>query len=214
MDALVYFWRHVDTEGLERLELSRMSDRIVAASTTIAMDSGGYRLDHRWNLDTDWSVRSVDIERRGSSDHGTLHLHRHGNGWQVDGQPRPDLDGALEPDLSITPFCNTFPIRRMSAESTASLQLDTAFIDGTTLTVSRSRQRYDRMGPRKFRYRDLGLFSGFDADIVVDESDLVLSYWPLGDCGLSCTPGGENWSWRSGEAPYLRGSAGSAWGIG
>jgi hypothetical protein len=57
-----------------------------------------------------------------------------------------------------------------------SLTLDTAFIDGVTLTVARSRQRYDRQEPRRLRYVDLGLAQGFEADLVVDELGLVLRY--------------------------------------
>jgi hypothetical protein len=57
-----------------------------------------------------------------------------------------------------------------------SLTLDTAFIDGLALTVARSRQRYDRQGPDRLRYVDLGLSAGFEADLVVDQQGLVLRY--------------------------------------
>lgn len=56
------------------------------------------------------------------------------------------------------------------------LTLDTAFIDGPALTVARSRQRYVRQGARNVRYVDLGLSSGFEADLLVDADGLVLSY--------------------------------------
>ena len=104
---------------------------------------------------------------------------RAGAGWRVDGAPRPDLDGAEEPDLSVTPFCNSFPIRRTPEAAGASLTLDTAFIDGPALTVARSSQRYDRRGPGRVRYVDLGLSRGFEADLVVDADGLVLSYQHL-----------------------------------
>ncbi len=103
-------------------------------------------------------------------------LERAGTGWRVDGSLRPDLEGAEEPDLSVTPFCNSFPIRRMPEGSPESLTLDTAFIDGPALTVARSSQRYDRQGPGRVRYVDLGLSRGFEADLVVDELGLVLRY--------------------------------------
>lgn len=94
----------------------------------------------------------------------------------VDGARRPDLDGAAEPDLSVTPFCNTFPIRRTPEGAGHSLNLDTAFIDGVAMTVARSSQRYDRQGPRTLRYVDLGLARGFEADLLVDADGLVLRY--------------------------------------
>ena len=111
-------------------------------------------------------------------DHGSgvLRLERAGSGWRVNGMDRPELDGAEEPDLSVTPFCNTIPIRRTPNKPNASLTLDTAFIDGPALTVSRSRQHYDRKADGRLRYVDLGLSRGFEADLLVDAEGLVLRY--------------------------------------
>jgi uncharacterized protein len=176
MSTSVIFWRRIDIEGLERLELAIEPDGVSAMSSVICLEAGGFRLDHRWRLDPNWRARSVTVERWNREGHGVLRLERAGTGWRVDGAPRPDLEGAEEPDLSVTPFCNSFPIRRTPQGVGKSLPLDTAFIDGPALTVTRSSQRYDRQGPRRLRYVDLGLSLGFEADLVVDEAGLVLSY--------------------------------------
>lgn len=176
MPSAVLFWRRTDVEGLERLELTIGPDGVTAASTVLCLEAGGLRVDHRWQLDAGWRAQSVIVERWGMQGHASLRLERAGSGWRVDGNPRPDLDGADEPDLSVTPFCNTFPIRRTPTAAGARLALDTAFIDGEAMTVARSSQRYDRQGPRRLRYVDLGLSKGFEADLVVDEQGLVLHY--------------------------------------
>ncbi len=176
MSARVLYWRRIDVEGLERLELAPDADGVTVTGTVIGLGEGGFRLDHRWRLDPAWRALSVTVECRGAQGGGSLHLERDGSGWRVDGAPRPDLDGAEEPDLSVTPFCNTLVIRRMPAAPGASLALDTAYIDGPALTVVRSRQRYDRKGPRRLRYIDLGVARGFEADLEVDEEGLVLRY--------------------------------------
>lgn len=172
----VLFWRRTDVEGFERLELQIDADKITAQSTVICLDEGGFRLDHHWHLNPDWRAQSVAIERWNSSGHNALRLERARGGWRVNGEARPDLDGAEEPDLSVTPFCNTFPIRRTPQQTGKSLQLDTAFIDGPQLTVARSSQRYDRQGPKRLRYVDLGLARGFEAGLIVDDLGLVLRY--------------------------------------
>ena len=176
MDATVLFWRRADVDGLERLELVSQQEGVTAASTVICLGNGGFRLDHRWRLDPDWSARSVTVQRWNAQGYRTLRLERAGTGWLVDGAARPDLSGAEEPDLSVTPFCNTFAILRTPATAGESLTLDTAYIDGASLTVARSRQRYDRLGPGRLRYVDLGLFRGFEAELVVDDAGLVLRY--------------------------------------
>lgn len=176
MHRTTIFWRRTDVEGLERLELTIESEKVTASSSVLCLESGGFRLDHRWLLDAEWRAQSVTVERWSSQGHGRLLLERDGDGWRVDGAPRADLEGAAEPDLSVTPFCNTFPIRRTPKAVGSSLPLDTAFIDGPALTVARSRQRYDRQGPQRLRYVDLGLSRGFEADLVVDDAGLVLHY--------------------------------------
>ncbi len=176
MSKSILFWRRTDVEGIERLELVVEPDGVTAASTVLCLDAEGFRLEHRWRLDAAWRALSVSVERWNAHGHGSLRLERAGVGWRVDGTPRPDLDGAEEPDLSVTPFCNTFPIRRTSRSVGASLALDVAFIDGPALSVARSRQRYDRQGPDRLRYVDLGLSRGFEADLTVDGSGLVLRY--------------------------------------
>jgi hypothetical protein len=176
MGTSILFWRRTDVEGIERLELVIEPEGVTATSTVICLEAGGFRLDHRWRLDPDWRVQFVNVERWNSQGYGVLLLERAGTGWRVDGGSRPDLEGAEEPDLSVTPFCNTFPIRRTPETAGERLTLDTAFIDGPALTVARSRQRYDRQGPGRLRYVDLGLSRGFEADLVVDNTGLVLRY--------------------------------------
>jgi hypothetical protein len=172
----VFFWRRTDVEGLERLELTVAPDGILATSTVLCLEDGGFRLDHRWWLTRDWRARSLHVERWGAGGHRRLVLERSGDGWLVDGEPRRDLDGAAEPDLSVTPFCNTFPIRRLPLGPGARLTLDTCYVDAAAMTAERSRQRYDRVGPNRVRFVDLGVAAGFEADLDLDDDGLVLRY--------------------------------------
>ncbi|MEV1131347.1 putative glycolipid-binding domain-containing protein [Agromyces sp. NPDC049794] len=177
---MILFWRRNDVPGLERLVVTVSPDEIVAESTVVCLEDGGFRLDHRWRLTRDWRARSLEVERWGAADHRRLVVERSGDGWRsgwlVDGEPRPNLDGAEEPDLSVTPFCNTFPIRRTPTTPGDSLTLDTCHVDAATMTVQRSRQRYERLRPNRVRYVDLGVASGFEADLEVDDDGLVLRY--------------------------------------
>lgn len=175
----ILFWRRTDIQGLERMEIDVARDAVTARSTLLCMEDGGLRLDATWDLDPAWRVQGVTLERWNAQGHAMLRVERAGSGWRVQDAVRPDLDGAEEPDLSLTPFCNTLAIRRVPQRAGAALTLDTAFIDGAALTVARSRQRYERLAPDRLRYVDLGLSAGFEAELVVDGEGLVLHYQHL-----------------------------------
>jgi uncharacterized protein len=169
-------WRRIDLVGLELLALRTAAEGVWAESSVMCTANGGFRLDHVWQLTPDWRALSLRIERLDANGRRALTLERDGDGWRVDGGRRADLDGADEPDLSVTPFCNTLIIRRVPAVAGASLTVDTAYVDGADLTVARSRQRYDYKAPRRFRYIDQGVSAGFEADLQVDEVGLVQHY--------------------------------------
>jgi uncharacterized protein len=161
------------------MTLSVSDDAVLAESVVICLEHDGFRLDHRWRLTPDWRALSLNVERWGRAGHSRMTIERTDGGWNVDGERRPDLDGAEEPDLSVTPFCNTFPIRRTPEGPETSLTIDTCFVDGVAMTVARSRQRYDRLGPQRLRYVDLGLSAGFEAELLVDDQGLVIQYQHL-----------------------------------
>jgi hypothetical protein len=172
-------WRRIDIVGLELLALRIGAERVRAESSIICMEDGGFRLDHIWELTSDWRALSLQVERRDANGRRALTLERDGNGWRVDGERRPDLDGADDPDLSATPFCNTLVIRRIPAVEGASLTLDPAYVNAKDLVVTRSRQRYDYQAPGRFRYIDLGLSAGFEADLEVDGQGIIQRYQHL-----------------------------------
>ena len=169
-------WRRIDVAGLELLELTRRADGVSVRSSLICVEDGPFRLEHEWVLTPDWRAISLRVRRSDTNGERSVRLERDGAGWRVDGEWRPDLDGAEEPDLSVTPFCNTLVMRRVPAIEGGSMTVDVAYVDGADLSVARSRQRYDFKAPGLYRYIDLGLSAGFEADLSVDEDQLVMSY--------------------------------------
>ncbi len=72
MGASILFWRRTDVAGLERLQLVSEPDGVLATSTVLCLEDGGFHLDHRWRLDADWRAQSVIIERWNAHGHGLL----------------------------------------------------------------------------------------------------------------------------------------------
>ncbi|WMT91630.1 putative glycolipid-binding domain-containing protein [Pelagibacterium sp. H642] len=175
-ETRILFWRRTDLAGMERLVLEHGADGISVSGTVICVEDGGFRIDHIWRLTPDWHTLSLLVEKSDADGMTRIALERAGTGWSVDGVHRPDLDGAEEPDLSVTPLCNTLPIRKLLSGAKDSLTLDVSYIDAATMAVRRSRQRYDRLTPTRVHYTDLGVANGFEADLDLDDQGLVLTY--------------------------------------
>lgn len=175
------FWTRIDGPGLERLELQRDGLWTTAIGTLVAVTGDGLSLTYAWRLDPDWRTVSLTIDRHGPAGHARLVLERVGEGWHVDGAARPDLDGCAEPDLSATPFCNAMAIRGLDDEPGAIFDLDVAYINAAALAVTRSTQRYERIGEHAVRYTNLDVANGFTALLTLDHDGLVKHYEHLFD---------------------------------
>jgi hypothetical protein len=98
-----------------------------------------------------------------------------GNWSDASGKPVRKLAGAIDIDLSVTPFTNTLPIRRLNLRSGASADIVAVYIVAPALTLATDPQRYTCLEPRKL-YRYESLDSDFTRDIEVDDHALVVTY--------------------------------------
>ncbi|MFN4015591.1 MAG: putative glycolipid-binding domain-containing protein [Reyranella sp.] len=172
-DRMLRRWRRVDEPGLELMALSRGPSGLSVRSTLIHAGAESVGLRYRWELDPSWRTRTLHIERTDAVEK-SLAIERTGDtSWRVDGEARPDLSGCHEVDLSATPFCNTLAIRRFGNAAGEWLAL---FVEASVLTCQPSRQRYEPLGPRAWRYVDKGVSDGFTAQLDLDEEGLVEKY--------------------------------------
>jgi uncharacterized protein len=83
-------------------------------------------------------------------------------------------------DISVTPFTNTLPIRRLRLGPGGSADLEVAYVDVPGMQVEPTRQRYTCLQSGEhgglYQYEDKGLFHGFTADLPVDAGGLGLDY--------------------------------------
>lgn len=92
----------------------------------------------------------------------------------MDGELRPDLDGAREVDISVSPLSNTLPIRRLNLAVGESADIITAYLTLPDLTVTFDPQRYTRLSEREYLYESRD--SDFRRTITVDDTGLVIDY--------------------------------------
>lgn len=176
MREIVARWREWSGDGVEHLVLREDAGGIRAESVVLGGVSGEwFAVGYEIECDPEWRTRSVHLRLIGEEQR--LHLSSDGAGKWRDGsgKPLPMLDGAIDVDITLTPFTNTLPIRRLALEVGESEDILTAYIEVPGLTLTTDQQRYTCLAASK-RYRYESVDGDFMREIEVDEHGLVLVY--------------------------------------
>ena len=173
-------WEALDWPGLEHVVISAGPDGFRANGQLIlGPPVGPASVSYQLSCDASWHVSSLTIGAASAAGSRDLTLSAdHDGHWLADGQPRPDLDGCTDVDISLTPLTNTLPIRRLHWARGVVHELDVVYVSAPGLTVRRATQRYtllsagaaDKAGV--YRYES-GLFT---ADLLVDADGFVGEY--------------------------------------
>lgn len=173
-------WSAWDDSGLGHLLLAVRDDAAVADGMVLGVTEGRpFRVAYGVRCDADWRVRAVRVGVPGPEPPRVdLLSDGEGNWTTPDGRVVPELKGCLDVDISVTPFTNIFPIRRLGLAPTESAEISVAYVEGTELQVWPEPQRYTCLekGDGGGLYRFLSLDGGFTADLTVDADGLVVDY--------------------------------------
>jgi hypothetical protein len=169
-------WQAWDRKGIEHLVLRKGPREIVAESVVVAsVEGSNFALRYRIRCDKSWRVTNAEVGIVG--DARKIEITGDGKGNWADGSGKvlPKLAGAIDIDLSVTPFTNTLPIRRLKLSAGQSAEIVAVYILAPALTLVTDPQRYTCLEPGK-RYRYESLDSDFTRDIDVDDHALVVTY--------------------------------------
>ncbi len=167
-------WRSRRDGGLDRCTLAEAPNGY-RLSGTVLLAAEGVPCEVRYTVMTDaaWRTRSVGVHLQGPAEDVRLAVAADGDGaWLLGREPVPDVAGALDVDLAVTPATNTLPIRRLALEPGQAADLVVAYVSFPDLVLARMEQRYERLGPDLYRYSN----PGFSAHLRVDEEGLVTDY--------------------------------------
>jgi hypothetical protein len=175
MMPIVARWQDWSGDGIQHLVLRVDGDGFVAEAVILATEDG---VRHGARLyiagDAAWCTRRIEAALVG--DDTPIALVGDGAGhWRDASGPLPQLDGAIDVDLPLTPFTNTLPIRRLGLAAGAAADLAVVYIRLPERTVERDMQRYTCLEPLR-RYRYDSLDSDFTREIEVDAHGLVVTY--------------------------------------
>ena len=172
-------WSAWEGRGLEHLRLAVRDDGVTADGMVLGVWEGSpFRVAYRVRCDSLWRVRAVRVGVPGAEPGVNLLSDGEGNWTKPDGQTVAYLEGCEYVDISVTPFTNTLPIRRLGLATGESAEISVAYVEGTDLQAGPEPQRYTCLEERDGGglYRFLSLDGGFTADLPVDSDGLVVDY--------------------------------------
>jgi hypothetical protein len=184
----IVLWREIADPGTHWCELARERNgwRLTGIVLTI-FDGHPARVRYDVVVDEAWATRDVEVVIRSGATGAQRRLHLTVDAdqrWQVQRDPppaagtTPDVPeawrGLFDIDLSLSPATNTLPIRRIAPAIGEAIEPTAVWLIFPELTIARLPQRYTRLDDRRYRYESHG--GAFQADIVVDDLGLVVSY--------------------------------------
>lgn len=177
-NVVVARWQDWSGTGLEHLVVRERPREIVAESVVVASaNDAPFAARYRIRCDKSWRVRNAEVGIVGNDRKTEIAIvgDAKGNWSDASGKPLPKLAGAIDIDLSLTPFTNTLPIRRLKLRAGESAEIAVVYILAPALKLTIDPQRYTCLAPlRRYRYESLD--SDFTRDIEVDRRGLVVTY--------------------------------------
>jgi uncharacterized protein len=174
-------WRGLDAWRAEAARARIEADRLGARGTQIGVDPEPYELRYELTTGAEFVTETLTLRASGENWDRRLELVRRGDGsWTANGEPAPEVEGALDCDIANCPLTNTMPVLRDALLNGGEPRdYEMAWIAVPELTVHRSLQRYEPIERGRVRYvsRD----SDFSSELEYDEAGFVLRYPQLGE---------------------------------
>ena len=163
-------WKGWSEDSEEDLVLKESEGGVSVES--VITNKERFALKYSILCDAAWRCRSLKV----TSGKKVLEIESDGLGaWKDSSGLRAELSGAIDIDISATPFTNTLPIRRLKLKESESAEVSVVYVTTPELAISLERQRYTCvMHHKRYRFESIG--GSFVREIDVDEDGLVLAY--------------------------------------
>lgn len=168
-------WAPVREAGLEHCRVVEDDTAITADGLVIGVSGDtAFRARYAISCDHSWRVRSVRVN---VEDGRSLALDADGEGaWSSGGRAVPALADCIDVDLSVSPFTNALPVRRLALQPLESRELSVVYVEVPSLRVGVAKQRYTCLVRREdgtmHRYES----GSFRSDVTFDADGLVIEY--------------------------------------
>ncbi|MFD5085136.1 putative glycolipid-binding domain-containing protein [Kitasatospora sp. NPDC058406] len=109
---LVPTWRVAGSRGVETAWVGLGEGELHARGRVVGTVPAPYWLSYELEAGPAWITRRLRVRAESADGERELDLRQEGGRWTVNGVHRPELNGALDCDLSLSPLTATMPVLR------------------------------------------------------------------------------------------------------
>jgi len=170
----VLVWEGTDAKSIECLSWQKTDDNIIISSYLTGVSGDvPFAIHYLLQTDANWTVKQVLVNDLLNTQNN-IQLNGDGKGkWFHGTEVLTMTEGCIDVDITLTPFTNTLPIRRLPWEQGKKQTIQVVHILLPELQMARAEQHYTMLSPQKFLFE-----SGdhFRADLSLDENKMVIDY--------------------------------------
>jgi hypothetical protein len=168
-----FIWYATDYHTTEKFSLSVSGTPVAKGLIIGEADGQAVHVEYEVHVDAHWQVSQVIVKKNDSL---FLNVSRKNDGSWHDsqGQHLGRFNDCIDIDISLTPFTNTLPIKRLGLQHQQSAEITVLYIDVIGEDVYPAPQRYTRLGDHHYHFETLD--QEFHADLVTDDDGWVVYY--------------------------------------
>lgn len=167
-------WRNLETTEFQNCSLKIDPTMNVIIGSVISVHQGT-PLWVKYSIEASkmWQTKRVMVEQVYQGNLQELILDVDSNQkWYENRVEIQELRGCEDVDLGVTPATNILPIRRLKLMQGEQATITAAWIRFPKLLIEKSKQRYMRLGEKKYEYKS----DTFRAELEIDNNGMVERY--------------------------------------
>ncbi|TQM46957.1 hypothetical protein BDE36_4714 [Arcticibacter tournemirensis] len=154
---------------------TKATGSIITSSIIGCYDESIYKVAYRIETNQNWETVLLDLTCQHNSKTQIIKLEGDGKGnWMNNSKKANQFKGCIDVDISLTPFSNTLPIRRLKLKLNQTREIMVLYCDLLGGQIKPVGQRYTCLSNSEYHYENIP--NDFEATIQVDESGLVVDY--------------------------------------
>ena len=168
-------WKGIYYNSMEYLRFYSDADHNLFSSRIIGtLEDQFWFLEYQIITYPNWEVLSFEISIELNGEKTSINATSNNKKWLINNQEKPEFEGFIFIDISLSPFTNSLPINNLHINQGNSQIIDVIYLDILKGEIYPVKQRYFRKDQDTYIYQNIP--NDFEAEIKVDSDGFVLKY--------------------------------------